>query len=102
MVHAYLDGLYFKKVYWKVHKRMDSAWLICRRGHRRYWHDWISEQVIAAESYPGDEEAFHATLLHIQTDQLCTAYPNYRKLLEICAKADAKKRRHSKKGASST
>ena len=96
-VHTYLDRLYFGKAYWKVHRYIDSAWLVCRRGHRRYWHDWISAQAIASEAYPRDENAVWAAWLHIQTDNACTADPYLRELLEMCAKADAKKRKRQKK-----
>jgi len=96
-VHAYLDRLYFGKAYWKVHRRLDSAWFVCRRGHRRYWHDWASAQAIARDAYPGDENAVWAAWLHIETDEYCTASPLFRKELEMLAKADAKKRRSRRK-----
>jgi hypothetical protein len=92
-VHTYLDRLYFGKAYWKVHRRMDAAWVICRKGHRRYFHDWISAIAIAEEAYPGDENAIWSAWLHIQTDEYCSANPKFRKQLEMVAKSDAKKRR---------
>jgi hypothetical protein len=96
-VHTYLDKLYFGKAYWKVHKRMDAAWIVCRKGHRRYFHDWISAIAIAEDAYPGDENAIYSALLHIQTDEYCSANPEFRKKLEMVARADAKKRRRRRR-----
>jgi len=92
-VHAYLDRLYFKKAYWKVHRLMDSAWYVCRKGHRRYYHDWLSAYAIAVNAYPGDENAIRAAWLHIQTDEQCNANPAYRRELEMTARAEVKERR---------
>jgi hypothetical protein len=80
-----------------LHRRMDSAWLVCRRGHRRYWHDWASAYAIAVDPYPGDENAVLAAWLHILTDEYCSANPWFRKDLELLAKSDVKKRRRKKR-----
>jgi hypothetical protein len=96
-VHTYLDREFFGKSYWKIHKLMDSAWWFCRRGHRRYWHDWVSAQIIASNAYPGDENAVWAAWLHIQTDEICSANPAFKRILEMWAKEEAEKRRRRKK-----
>jgi hypothetical protein len=96
-VHAYIDRLYFGKAYWKVHKRMDAAWIVCRKGHRRYFHDWISAMAIAKATYPGDENAIWSAWLHIQTDELCSANPEFRKELEMVARTDVKKRKRRRR-----
>jgi hypothetical protein len=93
LVHAYLDRLYFGKVYWKVHRLMDSAYPYFRGKHRIFWHDQQSAIVIAVNSYPNDQNAIKSALLHIQTDDACSANPLLRIQLEMLAEAEVKKRR---------
>ncbi len=97
MVHAYVDRLYFGRVYWKVHRQMDSAYQYFRGKHRIFWHDPISACAIAADSYPGDENAISAGLLHIRIDYTCSSDPFFHKQLWLLAKEDTQKRRHAKK-----
>lgn len=97
LVHAYLDRLYFGKAYWKVHKLIDSAYPFFGGKHRIFWHDLQSAIAIAVDSYPNDQNAINSALLHIQTDDACSANPLLRKQLEMLAKAEAKKRRKLRK-----
>jgi len=94
--HAFIDRFYFGKAYWKIHKQMDYAWHYWKRDHRRFGHDWVSAVAIARECYPDDENAVEAALLHIQVDDACTADPEYKRMLEMWAKCDAKERRREK------
>jgi hypothetical protein len=96
-VHLYLDRLLFGRSYYKVHRKMDYAWYYLRRGHRCFGHDPISAIAIAAESYPGDYNAVQAALFHIELDKLCTADPQFKKMLEIQVKCNATKRRRKKR-----
>ena len=89
MVHAYLDRMCFGKAYWKVHRRLDSAWFVCRRYHRRFWHDRVSATTIATAAYPGDQNAVWSAWLHIWADEHCSANPLFQKKLELLARADA-------------
>jgi hypothetical protein len=97
-VHLYLDRVLFGRSYYKVHRKMDYAWNYLRRGHRCFGHDPISAIAIAAESYPGDYNAVQAALFHIELDKLCTANPQFKRILELQAKRDATKRRRKKRG----
>jgi len=99
LVHAYIDRLNFGRVYWKVHRRMDSAWLVLRRNHRVLWHDWPSAYCIACDAYPNDENAVWSAWLHIRIDEQCTADPQFRRNLEMQARADAAKRKKRKKSS---
>ena len=96
-VHAYVDRMCFGKVYWKVHRLMDSAYQYFRGKHRIFWHNPISAYVIAAKSYPGDENAAFSALLHIQVDDMCSSDPFLDSQLWLLAKEDAEKRKQSKK-----
>ena len=97
LVHAYLDRLFFGKVYWKVHRLMDSAYPYFRGRHRIFWHDFQSAVAIAVDSYPNDQNAICSALLHIQTDNACSANPLLHEQLKIAAKAEAKIRRKRRK-----
>jgi hypothetical protein len=96
-VHAYLDRLYFGKVYWKVHRLMDSAYPFLRGEHRIFWHDQQSAIAIAMDSYPDDINAINSALLHLQADNACSYDPLFRKQLEMLAKAEAKERKKRRK-----
>jgi hypothetical protein len=97
LVHAYLDRLHFGRVYWKVHRLMDSAYPFFRGQHRFFWHDPLSAIAIASDSYPNDSNAICSALLHIQADNAASANPLLHEQLEMLAKADASKRRKHRK-----
>jgi hypothetical protein len=98
LAHVYVDRMLFGRAYWKVHRLIDSAYPYLRGGHRIFWHDPISAIAIAADAYPWDANAVSAAIIHIQVDNMCSAYPNFRKQLEAYARADARKRRRSGRG----
>jgi hypothetical protein len=95
--HAYVDRMLFGRAYWKVHRQIDSAYPYLRGRHRIFWHDPISAAAIAADAYPGDANAVSAAMIHIQVDNMCSADPQFRKQLEAHARADARKRRSSRR-----
>jgi hypothetical protein len=97
MTHVYLDRLYFKKAYWKVHQKMDLAWPYLGKTHRVVGHDPISAIMLAREAYPGDPNAESAALLHTLTDDFCSANPMWKLTLEGFAYADAKRRREARR-----
>jgi hypothetical protein len=96
-VHAYVDRMLFGRVYWKVHRQIDSAYPYLGGRHRIFWHDPISAMAIAAEAYPGNPNAVSAAICHIQLDNMCSADPVFEKQLEALAIVDAKKRRSSRR-----
>jgi hypothetical protein len=97
LIHFYVDRIYFKKVYWRVHRDMDSAYPYFGSRHRIFWHDSVSACGIAANDYPGDENAVTSALLHIETDRLCSANPFLHNQLWLLAKEDVKRRKRAKK-----
>jgi hypothetical protein len=74
-VHEYVDKTFFGRSYRKIHHRMDSAFVVLRRGHRVWFHDPLSAVVIGQECYPDDPNAVYAALAHIQFDELCSGDP---------------------------
>jgi hypothetical protein len=98
LVHAYVDRLCFGKVYWQVHRLMDSAYPISRGRHRVFWHDPQSAIAIAMDRYSGDENAILSALLHIQIDTACSANPYLKIYLEMLASEnEAQKKRKFRK-----
>ena len=95
-VHAYLDRMYFGKVYWKVHRAMDWPAFYVKRDHRIYFHDVPSVYLIAKQYYPGDPNAIDSGLLHLKIDYDCTMNPDNRAQLEFFAELDGKKRKKQK------
>ena len=96
-VHAYLDRHWFGRVYWRIHRGMDLAWVFHRRGHRKYWHDWVSAKILAVQLYPNDSNAVEAAMLHLAADETCSANPSFRRLLEIYADDELKERKKLRK-----
>lgn len=76
---------------------MDSAYPYFGGKHRVFWHDTVSACAIAAEEYPGDENAVSSALLHIEEDNMCSSNPLFHEQLKLLAAQDAKKRKKSKK-----
>jgi hypothetical protein len=76
---------------------MDSAYPYFGSKHRIFWHDPVSACGIAANDYPGDENAITSALLHIETDKMCSANPFIHNQLWLLAKEDAKRRKRAKK-----
>ena len=97
LVHSYMDRLCFGRVYWKVHRQMDSAYQYFRGRHRIFWHDPSSACAIAANAYPGNKNAITSALLHIQTDNMFSANPFLHNQLWLLAKEDVNKRKRDKK-----
>ena len=97
LIHFYVDRLFFGKVYYRIHRQMDSAYQYFGGAHRVFWHDPISAYAIAANEYPGDRNAISSALLHIQIDQECSADPVFHRQLNFLAEEDAQKRKHNKK-----
>ena len=99
-VHAYMDRLYFGKVYWRVHYQLDWPVHYVKGNHRAYFHDFPSVFAIARKEYPGDPNAISSGLLHLQVDETCTLNPAYRKHLEFLSERALKGRKkwkHAKK-----
>ncbi len=94
-VHAYLDRLYFGRVYWRVHRGIDSAYPYFGRGHGIFGHDPISAYLIASECYPGDPDAQTSAILQI--DCLCSSNPVFHRFLELEAGRMSKRRRSRRK-----
>ena len=97
IVHFYVDRACFGKVYYRVHRDMDSAYQYFRGKHRIFFHDVASACAIAANNYPGDRNAVSSALLHIEIDRLCSADPFFHRQLWLLAKEDAIKRKQAKK-----
>ena len=96
-VHAYVDRLYFGKVYWKMHLDMDWPVYFVKKNHRIYFHDMTAVNLIALKRYPGDPNAVQSGWLHIQVDWACTNNPAYGAQLELLADQDIKERKREKR-----
>ena len=96
-VHFYVDRVFFGKIYYQVHRDLDSAYEYFRSKHRIFWHDPVSAYAIAENDYPGDRNAITSALLHIEIDNECSANPVFHEQLIMLAKADANKRKRAKK-----
>jgi hypothetical protein len=80
-VHRFMDKLYFGKEYPMVHRHMDEPYKYFKKNHRILFHNYASAYVIARHYYP-DSNAVWSGYMHIRTDELCSANPNYKKLLQ--------------------
>ncbi len=67
-VHTFMDRVFFGKSYWKLHDFIDSAYFVCGRWHRKYYHDFLSAITIGKNLYPNDSQASDAAVLHILLD----------------------------------
>jgi hypothetical protein len=81
-VHAFMDRIWLGKSYWKIHRKMDEPVVFLGKKHRVLFHDFPSACMIAEDCYPGDPDAVASALIHISTDEQCSADPEYRKFLE--------------------
>jgi hypothetical protein len=97
LVHRKVSAEIFGKSYYRIHRAIDSAYIVLGRQHRRYYHDNFSAIGFARYFYPGDERALQAAKFHLQLDEMCSADPAFRKWLESWARKQVKKRRSSKK-----
>ena len=85
-VHTFMDRVFFGKSYWRLHDFIDSAYFVVGRWHRKYYHDFYSAITIGKNLYPNDSQASDAAVLHILLDDVCSYYPDLKKLLEKKAK----------------
>lgn len=95
--HCYIDRLWFGRTYPKLHRSMDRPVKYFGKKHRIFYHDYISAIAIARREYPNDPDAERAAILHIEFDRLCSADPEFRRLLETMAIRSAKQRRRIRK-----
>ena len=96
-VHRFVDLVSFGKSYSKIHRKMDEPFVFFGRGHRIFYHDVVSAELIAQECYPNDADAVEAALLHILTDEVCSSDPVFRKLLEKMALLNRPNKRKPRK-----
>ena len=96
-VHRFLDRMFYGKAYSKIHSKMDSAVVILGKRHRILFHNPLWVCAIAEEAYPGDPNAVASGNMHILADQTCSAYPDFKKMLENMEMADRKNRRKRRK-----
>lgn len=78
---------------------MDAPVVVLGRKHRVFFHDPVSAQAIAEQSYPGDPNAVSAGYMHILADDLCTSDPGLKRTLENMERLDRGKRRKTGKQA---
>jgi hypothetical protein len=95
-VHAFVDRTLFGKSYYKIHRRLDEPVKYLGRGHRVLFHDFPTAYLVAQECYPGDPNAVLAAYEHILLDEVCSADPEYKKLLEKLAILSRKKKKRKK------
>jgi hypothetical protein len=60
------------------------------------FHDFPTAYLVAQECYPGDPNAVLAAYEHILLDEVCSADPEYKKLLEKLAILSRKKKKRKK------
>ena len=92
-VHRYIDKLFTGKEYPDVHKSLDWPVFVLGRGHRVLFHDYPTAIVLARKKHPFDPNAEIIPILHIDFDEICSADPKYRKVLEKKAREASKQRK---------
>jgi len=95
-VHCYVDRRFTGKEYPNVHKSLDWPVFVLGRGHRVLYHDYITAMVLARKNYPFDPNVEIIPVLHIDFDEICSADPEYRKVLEKKAREASKQRKKLK------
>ena len=85
------------KSYWRLHRALDKPVFFLGSRHRVLFHDVSSALAIAEGTYPADDNAKAAALLHIQLDNMCTTNPLFKKQLETYAKLFERKKRRKRK-----
>ena len=78
---------------------MDEPVIFLGKKHRILFHDPVSAIIIAETLYPNDKNAIAAANLHILTDQLCTADPSFKRMLENMEKINRKNKKKTRKKA---
>jgi hypothetical protein len=75
---------------------MDWPYKYLGQRHRVLFHDSFNAVAIAQKYYPGDPDAAIAAILHIQIDEMCSADPSFKLMLEFLADDDRRRRRRTK------
>jgi hypothetical protein len=97
-VHGYVARQIIGKAFWKVDRQIDRPVVWMGRGHRKFNHDFATAVWIARQCYPNDAtRATDAAILHLLLDFFCSQHPEWKKLLEELAAADAKRRKQARK-----
>ena len=94
--HRYLDLTLLGKSYYKLHRAIDAPYVYLGRGHRVLFHDYTA-YAIAADLYPGDQNALWAAWCHLAMDDMCSRHPYIKENLEKMAKFHAKRLRGKRK-----
>ena len=95
-VHRYIDRQVTGKEYPDIHKSLDWPVSFLGRGHRVLFHDYPTAIYIARKKHPFDPNAKIIPVFHIDFDKICSADPQYRKVLGKKAKEDSKQRKKTR------
>jgi len=97
--HRYYSRQLFGRDFDDVHQAMDSPSRWLGPSHRRIFHSYVDAAILAM-LVSKDPDAPRAAAFHVLLDEMCSANPAYRSMIEFQALYDARERRRSRTGKS--
>ena len=95
-VHRYYDRLVLGKSYDEVHRALDRPYSVLRGQHRRLFHTPEEAYMIGVLASSGHGGGV-AGLSHVWLDKKCSKDKEFKKLLKLMAKEDARWRKQMRR-----